>query len=96
MTYMTSCDLPPTSVQHRGGVQRRKGNADVVCSASLRLGMISEDFSGFLVVFFDLRQEDLSEWQLMSSSTSVRWMLQGETGTGGRSERRRLLWALSF
>lgn len=89
MTYMTSCDLTPTSVEHGGG-----GNADVVCSASLWLGMISEDFSSILVVFFDLRQEDLSEWQLMSFSTSVRWMLRGETGAEGRSEPRRLLWAL--
>lgn len=51
--------------------------------------MISEDFSSFSAVFFDVRQEDLSEWQLMSSSTSVRWVLQGEVGTEGRSERGR-------
>lgn len=82
MTYMTSCDLTPTSVEHGGvggGVfEGKKGNADVVYSASLWLGLISEDFSSFLAVFFDLRQQDLSEWQLISFSTSVRWVLGGK------------------
>lgn len=76
----------PRSVEHWGAFEGGEGNADVVYSASLWLGceMISEDFSRFLVVFFDLRQEDPSERQLMSSSTSVRWLLQGVLNEGQR------------